>query len=217
MGLLKRARDRLDRVAEGHWAKWDVIWVPGVVMVILGIGLVSWIKTSNANLQVGIAVADASFMVAWFAIVNTLHTRRLANLSTETIRLSTETINNAAVPVIKLDAEQSGSGTHFKYHNIGRGPALNLQFWISHEDFPEMESAQHRIFRTATGPGESGQGAWGEQHELPRLSQGVDIITQYEDVFGRLFESRLEFVSNAAPLLHYGRLKGETEDKRVYS
>ena len=101
---------------------------------------------------------------------------------------------NSAAPLVKLEAKEAavvGAGLiQVTYTNIGKGSALNFQCWIDHDELPHLQALSQRRVSTAVGVGESSTLTWSlDDNELPQLRLGADISAQYEDIFGRVFES----------------------------
>ncbi|MDA1347766.1 MAG: hypothetical protein O3A47_02715 [Chloroflexi bacterium] len=196
-----------------------------MALVIFVAGLVFWLLASEPSEKASVAAADAAFMVAWFAVVGSLHMRlqikatsgaieiavKQVEISNRTAQTAVNAEHNAMAPVIKLSATQvGGTGIRVDYWNVGKGPAMNLTIWIRHSEKPHLETIEFQQNETAVGVGEDGAFRWVEDQDLPGLRLGAEIVARYNDVFKRTLESRLEFVTNGPPALYYGTVPDQT-------
>lgn len=191
--------ERMDRFVERHLARWDIAWVPLGALAIVGVVLAFLWMTANAADRTSVAVAGATGLVAWTAITSAWQARRQANATRRTAEIALNAELNSAVPIVDLNATSYDGRIRVELENIGRGPALNLQLWLNHTEAPPLARANF----TAIGANQSRDYDW-QGADMPRLELGLDILAQYEDVHRRVFETRLEFVANAPPLMHYG-------------
>ena len=194
----------------------DVVLAAGLVLLIIGVGVLLWLSASKATEQASIATTVATFVVALFAVLSAWQARRQADATTRAVEIAVNTELNSATPVIRLEAVQGGDGIRITYSNIGKGPALMVQIWILHDEFPHLMGAAHRHNEPAFGVGRDGVHPWTSAVGLPELRLGADIVAQYQDVFRRVFESRLSFTADRqTPTLNYGLINDPEDDIRV--
>lgn len=210
MKPLTLLRDKVDGFTETHLAKWDVLFVPIGLMMILGTGLGFWVTASDSAVKASIAAADATFMVTLFAIVSAWHARRQ-------VKIALNSEQNAVAPLIRLALGPSGGGMlQVRCENVGKGAALNLQCWINHDALAHLQSRENRRTETALGAGDTYVASWAGEPEIPTPARNRDIYAQYEDIFRRMFESRLESVAIGPPKLYYGIVMDSSADKRLF-
>jgi hypothetical protein len=236
---------KLNRFIDEQLAKWDWIWVPTGAAIIFIVGLfflrgwLPWFNKPAIDTQVAMAGVIVVAEVGWFAVISSFHARRQANLSLRALvvaenqaaisdralQLALNAEYNAASPVIRLVASPLvAGGISVTCENVGRGPALNFQCWIECDGFDSLLAPLNR--RNATAMGAEGQVPFlweggikppGMNLRLPSFKDGLDIIAQYDDVFGRPFESRLEIVNDVLPQrLSYGRIEDPKKDRRQW-
>ena len=167
----------------------------------------SWAAATSALAVVAIGVMTAA---------NVRAARKTTDASQNAVEAALRSERNAAAPVVVMSATQDAERiVHMLYRNIGRGPAPNLQCCLRHDELPSLGGLSMRHTRTGLGVGEDGTATWiREQGRLPILQLGTDIVAQYNDVFGNLFESRLEFVANGPPRQEYGLQRDPQADFR---
>ncbi len=139
------------------------------------------------------------------------HTRKMANSSEKGLGIAINSMMNGHTPVIKLVAvpliDLSGmTGIKLTFKNVGPGPALNLRCWIQHDELPHLSSDANKSTNIALGTDEDGNYSWPSSLRLPDFHNGFTVIAQYNDIYGRRFESILE-INDMDQSLQYGLMK----------
>ncbi len=186
-----------------------------ILLVVETIAGVIWSAVSSDS---NILLASATLALVIVTALYGWHTRQMAKANTKAAEIAMNSEQNAVIPILKITiAPTIGKNLRVSYENIGKGPALNLQCWLSHEELPALKSMDNRQNNCAVGAGDGGIFVWDTGAGLPDRHLGFDIIAQYDDIFRRSFESRLEYVANGLPMLHYGLLKAPGADKRQWA
>ncbi len=187
--------DRLDQWSERIFRKWDLVWVPLVVLAILGTGIGFWIAESDRTGKVGIASATAAFLVAFVAIVQAWHARRAVTAADQATK-------NSTLPVMKSGELRLEDGTwHLELRNIGSGPALNITCWIDHSVLMDKGATRTATMNLgALGTDTYWRPPFTEKHELP---DDWTVNIRYSDIYGRRFETRIEKIAGQVEL-HWG-------------
>lgn len=123
---------------------------------------------------------------------------------------------SSARPVIEIEARGT-KVVDISCTNIGVGPALNLRCWIEDEEHTGWRRGKTKVLcRMALGTGINNVA--GKQ-----IHTGIDGYTlhegkgsgyvraQYEDAFGRTYESCFISSTKAAPELKYGEVKNKND------
>ena len=132
-------------------------------------------------------------------------TARQRKASEKQLELLRDQQANAVAPLIMLEATMYMSGTvKVEFANAGVGPALNLRIWVEDTECPELRGAQRALARSVVGTGRAElEGFIATGKDDYRLGPSV-LRAQYEDVFGKTYESGLIFPPNALPEFKYG-------------
>lgn len=182
-----------------------------IVMTVLAMGLLIFRLFGFFTTGEAINV----FLIGALVLVTAIYAREttvVAKATREQAELLRQQQHNAVAPVIELEAASIGiEEVNVGFSNIGLGPALNFRCWIEDEQYPRLRTAHKGIFRYALGRGDTGQRTIATGIGGYKLGVGY-IRAQYEDVFGRTYESCLIFPANALPELKYGIAK----DKIVF-
>lgn len=177
-----------------------VTLLPVILVITAVVGIILGVRTKDSNIILALATVSLVMVTGIYG----WHTRQLARATTNQV------LNNWA-PVIKIVAENANNSIKVKCKNVGIGPALNMRCWIRHEEIPELASDANTRKAGAIGSGEELSYAWSSDLKLPSFSSGFDIIAKYNDVYKRVFVSRLEIVGNNDQSLQYG-LENRTND-----
>ena len=122
-------------------------------------------------------------MVGWFAIAAAWYGKKESDITQAALKTTIDAERNSVRPFIKLDYLGYYSQPHqpdsfIIYTNIGKGPALNL--------YRSLPGSNPRYLTTALGAGEE------QRLVIDILDIGeVPFIIEYDDIYGRHFESWL--------------------------
>ena len=130
-------------------------------------------------------------------------TKEQAEVSRQAVQVALNAEKNAVMPILSVACEINGRGggdstqdVRAPHVNIGKGPALNLEIWLSPyleniEDDPRSSSR----FIQVLGIDDQRYCRWRDSREqelsLSTLSPGFCIVAEYFDVHGRKFRSKV--------------------------
>ena len=193
-------------------AWWDFAIVSGVTAVIAWVGFKFWINAPDSSDRLAIATTVATLIVAWFAIVSSLHSRRQANISKRALDVSYSALeaarlaeHNAQMPIMKF-SRRSGADNKRNLDlcckNVGGGPALNVECRLVAPG-AEAQADPRKINDTALGVAEEldldfSRGVQGDDNP-PVTAPALDILIEYDDMFGTRFCYKMPVDENKFP------------------
>ena len=147
-----------------------------------------------------------------FTYLYVKHTKELVEKTEQQKQVMIDSQINAVTPLIELRLTYSelpslGKRTQVEYRNVGKGPALQLRFWI---EFGEGCLYRTKAFLLQVVPSDF---EWRSSGIIKAEIQGEWISTvtpliraQYQGIFGhqKTYESLLVFPSNTPPILEFG-------------
>ena len=202
----------------------------GVVLLILSVCAITLIQftdfTNPLSLSdsIQIVILLVLVMVTYWYAQSTKHMSRTANenfeVTSKSHDLAVEAEKNSVLPVIMLTPlVTSTDQIRISYQNIGMGPALDFRVWIKADDdwlfgYLSSDASKNRWHQSAVGKNQDGQCEWNkEKRVLPTRAEGFNIVTEYNDIFGRCLESVL-VINPHDQKFHFG--KCEEIDGRIY-
>ncbi|MFQ5924841.1 MAG: hypothetical protein ACE5IE_02460 [Dehalococcoidia bacterium] len=151
---------------------------------------------------------------AWRTFAISKGTEKQAEASTKMAEEMREQRHDAVRPVVRIEAQDSRK-INISCTNVGTGPALNLRCWIEDKEHPEWRDRTKALCLSAlAGRGEHRAVKVDTQIEGYTVHEGRGygyLRAQYEDVFGKPYESRLISSTNAAPELQYFEVEKEED------
>lgn len=150
-----------------------------------------------------LALVTLVAVTIWYA----KSTRDLARTNERTLRVAINSERSAVMPIIQLDFQTVDTEIHFHCANIGRGPALNLEFVLEFA----LESHERTLRSDITFPAAFVAGSARDiAARLPQdldesslAAQDFEIVAEYSDVFSRRFRSVLLVSDSMGTEFHF--------------
>ena len=158
-------------------------------------------------------------------------TREQAEISRQATEIALNDTKNAVLPIVKVGAagisgtQNEPGNVHVRaasvsYKNIGKGPALNLEVWLSYSDPEEFGDGAGSTKKRSDvlAAGEEGRCEWRLAEEslpLPSQSYGYDVVAEYTDIYRRKFRSTLFLLPAQQREFSFRQVLGVEEPDRV--
>ena len=186
----------MKKIASSIWTDHKTEAFSCVIGFLVLVALV--ISSYVTNLDPSIAVQ--SFTLVVLVIVTIWY----AKSTRDAARIATEAAHNAVAPIIKLSINREHlyvGCVPITYKNIGKGPAMNVVFWLDAEgeEFDYLRSGleKRKTYLPAVGANETGDYIWPENihasqpQPIPDVNLVLDVVAEYTDILDNKFESKL--------------------------